>query len=186
MLEFGPSSPALSGSLLIAHPSLLDPNFRKTVLFLSENDPEEGSFGFTINRPTGRTVGDLLPDKPLGGLALVPVFFGGPVSKDQLLFASFRWHAETSRMECRHHLLIEEAERALDAGETTVRAFIGYSGWSKGQLESELAQRAWLVQKPVLDVLESRKQPTLWREITSSFGPWFRLVAESPEQPGLN
>ncbi len=186
MREFTSSSLGLSGSLLIAHPSLQDPNFCKTVLFLSANDAEEGSFGLTLNRPAGRTVADLLPDRPLGALSRVPVFLGGPVSTDQLIFASFLWHPETQRIECRHHLVIEEAEQAMAEDAATVRAFVGYAGWSKGQLENELAQRAWLVQKADREVLDLERCPTLWREITSSFGPWFQLVAEAPDATGKN
>ena len=66
MREFSSSSISLSGSVLIAHPSLRDPNFATTVLFLSTNDTEEGSFGLTLNRPAGRTVADLLPGRDLG------------------------------------------------------------------------------------------------------------------------
>ena len=186
MREFGPSSISLTGSLLIAHPGLRDPNFCKTVLFLSTNDADEGSFGLTLNRPSGRTVADLLPGRDLGALASVPVFLGGPVSTDQLIFASFKWHPQTQRMECRHHLVIDEAEQALAEDSATVRAFVGYAGWSKGQLEGELAQRSWLVQKPAREMLELERCPRLWREITSTFGPWFQLVAEAPDEPGKN
>jgi putative transcriptional regulator len=184
--EFESSSLSLAGSLLIAHPALLDPNFRKTVLFLSKHDAEEGSFGLVLNRPSGRLVGDVLPDKPLGELSRVPVLLGGPVQQDQLIFASFRWHAETDRMECQHHLLIPEAQEVLQQSEVTVRAFIGYAGWTKGQLEGELAQKAWMLTRPDMEVLEIDKSPTLWRDVTSSFGPWFRLVAESPDDPSAN
>ena len=186
MREFHPSSISLTGSLLVAHPGLRDPNFCKTVLFLSTNDADEGSFGLTLNRPSGRTVADLLPGRDLGALANVPVFLGGPVSTDQLIFASFKWHAQTQRMECRHHLVIDEAEQALAEETATVRAFVGYAGWSKGQLEGELAQRSWLVQKPEREMLELERCPRLWREITSTFGPWFQLVAEAPDEPGKN
>jgi putative transcriptional regulator len=184
--EFGSSSLSLSGSILIAHPSLLDPNFRKSVLFLSSNDPEEGAFGLILNRPAHRTVGDVLPNKPVGALARVQVFLGGPVSPDQLVFAAFRWHPESARMECRHHLLIPDAQDAIEEEHTTVRAFIGYAGWSKGQLEGELEQKAWLVGKPSHDVLAMEKCPTLWRDVTSTFGPWFKLVAEAPDNPEAN
>jgi putative transcriptional regulator len=184
--EFGASSISLSGSLLIAHPGLLDPNFRKTVLFLSANDAQEGSFGLTLNRPSGRTVGDILPNKDVGRLAGVPVFLGGPVSTDQLIFASFRWHPETGHLECNHHLVIDEAAALLEDENVTVRAFVGYAGWGGGQLEGELAQRSWLVQKPGREVLDLERCPTLWREITSTFGPWFRLAAEAPEDASRN
>jgi putative transcriptional regulator len=184
--EFASSSISLTGHLLLAHPTLLDPNFRKSVLFLSANDPQEGSFGLMINRPSGRTVGEILPDKTLGALGRVPVFLGGPVAADQLVFASFRWHAETERLECQHHLVIDEAEEILHDETIVVRAFVGYAGWSKGQLESELAQRSWLVHKAEPDMLEIERCPTLWREITSSYGPWFRLLAEAPDDPQRN
>ena len=184
--EFESSSLSLAGSLLIAHPALLDPNFRKTVLFLSKHDAEEGSFGLVVNRPAGRLVGDVLPNKPLGELARVPVLLGGPVQQDQLIFASFRWHAETERMECQHHLLIPEAQEVAEDPETTVRAFIGYAGWTKGQLEGELSQKAWLIGRPNPEVLEIDKSPTLWRDVMSNFGPWFRLVAEAPDDPTIN
>ena len=186
MREFSSSSISLSGTVLVAHPSLRDPNFAKTVLFLSTNDAQEGSFALTLNRPSGRTVEDLLPGRDLGPLARVPVFLGGPVSTDQLIFASFRWHPQTQRMECRHHLVIDEAEQALADEAVTVRAFVGYAGWSKGQLEGELAQRSWLVQKPEREMLALERCPTLWREITSTFGPWFQLVAEAPDEPSKN
>jgi putative transcriptional regulator len=184
--EFEPSSLSLAGSLLIAHPALLDPNFRRTVLFLSKHDAEEGSFGLVLNRPAGRLVSDLLPNKPLGELARVPVFLGGPVQQDQLIFASFRWHPETERMECQHHLLIPDAQEVIEQPEVTVRAFIGYAGWTKGQLEGELAQKAWLLGRPNPEHLLIDRCPTIWREVTSSFGPWFRLVAEAPDDPSIN
>ena len=178
--DFSSSSLSLAGSLLIAHPTLLDPNFRKSVLFLSTNDAQEGSFGLTLNRPAGRTVGELLPEKSLGSLAQVPVFIGGPVATDQLIFASFRW------LECRHHLVIKEAGEAVEESHTVVRAFIGYAGWGKGQLEGELAHRSWLVQRADPSVLDLERCPALWREVTSSFGPWFRLAAEAPEDLSRN
>ena len=186
MREFAFPSLSLAGSLLIAHPNLLDPNFRKSVLFISANDAQEGSFGLALNRPAGRTVGEILPDKDLGALARVPVFLGGPVATDQLVFASFRWHAETERLECQHHLVLEEAVEALHDEALVVRAFVGYAGWSKGQLEAELAQRSWLVGKAPREVLDLERCPTLWREILSTYGPWFQLLAEAPDDPGVN
>jgi putative transcriptional regulator len=184
--EFASSSISLAGSLLIAHPGLLDPNFRRSVLFISTNDAQEGSFGLIVNRPAGRTVSELLPSRDLGALGRVPVFLGGPVGTDQLVFASFRWHEETERMECRPHLVIDEATEILHDESAIVRAFVGYAGWSKGQLEGELAQRTWLVRSAGRDTLDLERCPTLWREITSTFGPWFQLLAEAPDDSTQN
>lgn len=176
-----PISESLAGSLLIAHPGLLDPNFRRTVLMITDHN-KEGSLGLVLNRPTGRTLGEMLPNKPIGALAQLPVLIGGPVQSNQLIFASFRWLAETDRMECRHHLLIPEAQEAMEQEFTEVRAFIGYAGWTGGQIEAELAEKSWLISRPGRDLLTPEKQDALWKEVTSSFGPWFRLVADAPEE----
>ena len=186
MREF-PSSLGLSGSLLIAHPNLLDPNFRRGVLVISTCDPHEGSFGLLVNRATEKTVGELLPEHDLGPLGKLTVFVGGPVGRDQLTFAAFQWIDDALRI--RTHLLLEEARELAEAGEEeegTIRAFLGYSGWSKGQLEAEVEQKAWLVQKPDQDILDIAKCIDLWPTIMREQGPWFRLLAAAPDDPSLN
>src|SRR6188472_2798865 len=85
------SRSSLAGSLLVAHPNMLDPNFRRTVLFISQHDPNEGALGVIINRPLDGQVADLVTETPPAGLADVPVFLGGPVGKSQLMFAAFEW-----------------------------------------------------------------------------------------------
>jgi putative transcriptional regulator len=146
----------------------------------------EGSFGLVLNRPASQAVSDILPERDLGSLARVPVFFGGPVSRDQLVFASFRWQANHRRMECRHHIGIEEAEKLLVDKLATVRAYIGYAGWSKGQLEGELAQHAWMTRAPDENLLDPTRTDAMWREMLSGFGPMFRLIAEAPDDPARN
>ncbi len=183
--ESDSSSSSLAGSLLIAHPGLLDPNFRRTVLLLADHT-SDGTFGLILNRPTGRTLGELLPNKPIGALAQIPVLLGGPVQSNQLVFASFHWSMETDRMHCRHHLMIPEAQEALEQENTEVRAFIGYAGWTGGQLEAELQEKSWLISQPTLELFAPGKQATLWREVTSGFGPWFKLIAEAPDDPSEN
>ena len=139
-----------------------------------------------MNRPTGKTVGDFLPDEDLGELVGVPVFLGGPVAQDQLTFASFHWDENKQAVICRTHLVIGEARALADMDATVVRAFIGYSGWSKGQLEAELDDQAWLVQKPDLDLLDLQKCVGLWQTIMREQGPWFRLLAAAPDDPSQN
>ncbi len=187
MREPASTTPSLAGSFLIAHPSLRDPNFHKSVLLLADHNQKEGCFGLILNRPTGKMIGDLLRESPLGQLSRVPVLQGGPVQTDQLVLAAFRWHPQTNHLECRHHISLEEAAELATAQHHTVRGFVGYSGWSGGQLEGELAQRAWLVRKADMeDVLDLERAPRVWRDLTSSFGPWFKMVAEAPDDPSVN
>src|SRR5436305_9907834 len=81
-----------AGSLLVAHPNMVDPNFRRAVLFVSEYEPNEGALGVIINRPLGRPVAELVSGAPPAGFADVPVFLGGRVGKNLLMFAAFEWH----------------------------------------------------------------------------------------------
>src|SRR5437867_11197121 len=82
---------SLAGSLLIAHPNMLDPNFRRTVLFISAHNPKEGALGVIINRPLERQVADLVTEMPPPSLAEVPGFLGGPGGKKQVKLAAFDW-----------------------------------------------------------------------------------------------
>jgi len=184
--EFQSSSLGLEGALLIAHPNLLDPNFRRTVLYLVSHNAEDGALGVVLNRASGKTVADVLPVQGLGPLAHIPVFFGGPVNTDRLSFATFHWARESQKVECRINVELEEAkELALDS-EVVVRAFVGYAGWSGGQLEGELDQKAWVVQQPDREVLDPESCKQMWFTTMRTYGPWFRLLAEAPDDPSLN
>ena len=80
-----------TGQLLVAHPNMLDPNFRRSVLFISSHEADEGAIGVIINRPLDKQVSELLAEPAPGALADVPVFLGGPVATNQLMFAVFDW-----------------------------------------------------------------------------------------------
>jgi putative transcriptional regulator len=180
------SSLSLAGSLLAAHPNLLDPNFRRAVLLLGANDADGGSFGLVLNRPANKKAGELLTDHQDSILAEIPVFFGGPVARDQLLFASFQWNPNKQAVECESHLVIEQVEAIAEEDLSAVRAFVGYTGWSSGQLEAELAQKAWLIEKAQREILDVEKCLQLWPSIMRGLGPWFRLMAAAPDDPSKN
>jgi len=184
-LEDGPFSRSFAGSLLVAHPNMLDPNFRRTVLFISEHDPSQGALGVIINRPLDRQVADLVTDAPPVGLAEVPVFLGGPVGKNQLMFAAFEWQ-KGKGLKLNHNVALEQASDAAGRKLVTICAFVGYAGWRAGQLESELKQKAWLVQKANSSLLKLDRLPNLWFEIMRSLGPWYKMLAAAPDDPSLN
>lgn len=186
MRETGELPSGISGSLLVAAPTLLDPHFRRSVVLLAKHDADEGAFGVVVNRPAAKTVQELLPEKDLGLIADVPVYFGGPVGRDQLTFAALRWHASKRVFEFKPHLTLEEASGLAEEQMDVVRAFVGYAGWTQGQLEGELAQRAWLVEKPTRESLQPENLAGLWRQIVRGKGPLYRLLAEAPDNPSLN
>ena len=156
------------------------------MLYLVSHDAGDGALGVVLNRPSGKTVADLLTVPGLGPLGSIPVFLGGPVSTDRLTFALFSWSRESQSVECRLNMELEEAkELALDS-EMVVRAFVGYAGWTGGQLEGELEQKAWVVQKPDREVLDPESCKQMWFTTMRTYGPWFRLLAEAPDDPTLN
>ncbi len=180
------SSRGFAGSLLVAHPNMLDPNFRRSVLFVSEHDPTEGALGVIINRPLDKPVADLLSDMPPAEFANVPVFLGGPVGKNQLMFAAFEWQ-KGSGMKLNHKVALNES--STEGGPKnllTVCAFVGYAGWGAGQLETEVEQKAWLIQKANPSLLKLDRLSNLWFDIMRTLGPWYKMLAAAPDDPSLN
>jgi len=174
---------SLAGSLLLAHPALQDPNFRRTVILMSEHNPD-GAMGVVLNRPMGKRLGELNGDFALGPLAGVPLYQGGPVHPEQLILAAW----ETKDDGFRLHFGLEPAKAGLLLAEpgTMVRAFLGYSGWSGGQLEKELKHNTWVVADIPVDLLENAQDNSLWSSILAREGDEWRLLAGEPEDPGLN
>jgi putative transcriptional regulator len=186
MRNLGDGMPlSLAGSLLVAHPNMLDPNFRRAVLFISAHDTADGALGVIINRPLDKHVVDLVNEAPPEGLADVPVFLGGPVGKNQLMFAAFEW--ETSEgLKLNHNVGVDEAHQLASEDPTSIRAFVGYAGWSAGQLEAEMKQKAWILQQPTRETLTPDRLPKLWFEIMRGLGPWYKMLAAAPDDPSLN
>jgi putative transcriptional regulator len=174
-----------AGSLLVAHPSMLDPNFRRAVLFISAHTADDGALGVILNRPLEKQVSEVVTETPLNTLEKVPVFFGGPVGRDRLIFASLEWKTGQG-LKLNHNVDVEEANERLGKDPNSVRAFIGYAGWGAGQLEAEMKQNAWVIRKPDRATLKLDRLPRLWYDIMSGLGPWFKLLAAAPDDPSLN
>ncbi len=174
-----------TGQLLVAHPNMLDPNFRRSVLFISSHEADEGAMGVIINRPLDKHVSELLVEPAPGALANVPVFLGGPVATNQLMFAAFDWEGRHS-LSLNQNVALEEANELAERDQNAIRAFVGYAGWTAGQLENELRQNAWVLQKPNREAFKPERLPRLWFEIMRGLGPWFKMLSAAPDDPSLN
>ncbi len=141
--------------------------------------------GVILNRPLDKQVADLVGDAPPDGLQDVPVFLGGPVGKNQLMFAAFEWEA-TDGLRLNHNVDVEEAHERVEEDPASIRAFVGYAGWSAGQLEAEMKENAWILQKPTRAALTPEHLPKLWFEIMRGLGPWYKMLAAMPDDPSLN
>ena len=128
---------------------------------------------------------DVLSDPNFDPLKDVPLYLGGPVSTGQLTFASLFWNETIDELDYATHLSVGEASARIAEG-FHVRAFVGYSGWSGGQLEDELKQQAWIPKNPISEVLSDKDTDQLWADILRTMGPYYRMIADSPEDPSLN
>ena len=123
--------------------------------------------------PASRALGD------------VPVFLGGPVAANQLMFAVFDWDGR-DLPSLNQNVDFEEAHQLAEQDHNAVRAFVGYAGWTAGQLENELRQNAWVLQKPSREAFKPERLPKLWFEITRGLGPCVKMRSAPPDDPSLN
>jgi putative transcriptional regulator len=177
--------PELNNAMLVAAPVLRDAIFKQSVILMSEHSAEGGAVGYVVNRPMGKVTSDLLQDNIDPGLADVPVYVGGPVGTDSLTFASLRWSFKRRTVVMETQLKMAEAAHQRALGRV-VRAFVGYSGWARGQLERELRQRSWIVTTPSLLVVDYEPSSSLWADVLTDMGPAFAMLARIPDRPDKN
>lgn len=189
MAKEGPAEKSFKGSLILADPSLREPTFFQSVLLLTEHSPS-GAFGYILNRPVGKKVGDLLGKDILPGevrrkLEDTPVFMGGPVSTEHLTFSALGWSEDDGKLQYVTHLSAQEAVMHQMEG-FQIRAFVGYSGWSEGQLEDEFEKKAWIAHRPDKTIIDLGNTDHLWKDLLRELSPWHKLVADEPDNLWLN
>ena len=158
--------------LLVASPSLLDPNFLHTVVLLLEHD-EEGAFGVVLNRPLPLTLAQVAQE---GGLAYqgadeAVAWRGGPVDPQRgiLLVQGDLPEEEDTVLDLSHFVSHRKdlLERLLEDARSHYRLFLGYAGWGGGQLDLELAEGAW-TRRPLVSEWLLTEEPTgLWVKASS-------------------
>jgi putative transcriptional regulator len=176
---------SLRGSLLIAAPQLLDPNFRRTVVLVADHG-EEGAMGVILNRPSGMTVSDAAPDlEPLIGPD-APIFAGGPVQPTSgVVLAEV---VEADEPVFADVVLIPGLGELADVvdGAGSIRVFAGYAGWGPGQLDDELGREDWIVEPAQASDIFSEEPEALWGSVLERKGGQYALLARMPDDPSLN
>jgi len=176
------------GRLLLATPLLGDPHFVRTVVYLLEHDGG-GTVGVVLNRPSHTPVGQVLPDwhDAVSGPAVV--FGGGPVQPDGALCLG-QLPDGTSGI---HEVVDGVSTVDLDGDVTVIgtvahhlRVFAGHAGWSRGQLEAELAEGAWWVFPGTPTDLFSESPKTLWAQVLRRQRAPFNLLSTFPLDASLN
>jgi putative transcriptional regulator len=187
---------SLGGRLLVATPLLGDPNFRRTVILIVEDEPKEGTLGVVLNRPTEVQVGQVLESWTDLVTGPTVVFKGGPVSPNSALALALArgedeplgWRSlDGSSLMSRIGLVdLEAPPELLAGGITSLRVFAGYAGWGPGQLKEEIAEGAWYVLPGEPSDAFLAEPERLWPEVLRRQGGEYAIVATYPDDPLQN
>lgn len=182
-------TPVVPGILLISDPFLKDPNFSRTVVLLCEHQ-EEGSFGFVLNKTISLKLEDIVQEA--AGLQC-QLYDGGPVQKDTLHFLHRKPELVSGGIEVFDGIYwggdFEEVLAGLRDGRLKmddIRFFIGYSGWSAGQLSDELQQKSWITRQADRSLVFHQNKDLVWQEALKELGGEYRQMVNYPTDPQLN
>ena len=177
----------LEGQLLIASPALLDPNFRRAVVLITEHT-DEGAAGLVLNRPSPSSVSELVPELEPLVEDEEQVWLGGPVQPNAVLVLGEFLDPDDAAVPLFGSLgfpALDDPEDVVPAT-TRRRVFAGYAGWGAGQLENELGREDWIIEEAQNDDAFTESPENLWSEVLRRKGGIFELVARIPDDPSVN
>jgi putative transcriptional regulator len=180
--------PSHRGQLLIAGPSLLDPNFWRTVVLVIEHT-EDGALGLVLNRPSETTVGEAVPQLQ----ALVDLddqlLIGGPVQPSSVIvLGEFEDPTDAALLAFDDVGVLgtgaspDESAVGLRSG----RAFVGHAGWGPGQLDGEVERGDWILEQARLEDAFTADAQGLWSKVLTRKGGNYALLARMPPDPSVN
>lgn len=184
------SSTLTPGTLLVSAPVMQDPNFRRTVVLLCDHTPE-GSFGLVLNQPTDLHLGDVMDNYFVHDPQL---FLGGPVQRETLHFVhryadaipesisvlpGVQWGGSYDSVEA----LVQNEKPDTDA----LRFFLGYTGWSPGQLAREVEEDdGWILTEGRAEWVFQTNPEMLWSRVMRAMGGEYALLSTFPDDPRMN
>ncbi len=195
-----PIPASLEGYFLVSETELVDPNFHRTVVLLV-NHNDEGAFGLVVNRPAEISLGDIVTefeDEPLGKLE---AYIGGPVEQ-HYLFTLHTGLPESAQSQYALHpaegIVFEPVFHAMEGylrnewntlepeHQPKINFYLGYAGWGPGQLEAELAQKAWLVIPATQEIVFHPDPGEGWNAALSRKGGIYQIIAQTGFKPSMN
>ncbi len=182
-IDFENGIPPAKGCVLLAEPFLQDAHFERSIVFMCEHSEQE-SYGFVLNHPMSVNLDEFMDIAPKS----IPVFHGGPVASNSLFYLH-TWKGIEGSEEIIPGLFfggdLSEIFEQIQMNPTQikkVRFFIGYSGWSDGQLEQEIKERAWICANNVsVKTLMNTPVTDLWKTCMSQQGNQFQTFALFPK-----
>jgi putative transcriptional regulator len=176
------------GRIIISEPFLPGNYFSRSTILLVEHS-DKGAIGFILNKPVETAVKDLFKDFPDFG---AEVYVGGPVGNESIYYIHTLGDKLHGSIHVKDNLYwggdFDHLKALIGAGLVElnqVRFFIGYSGWSEGQLEKEIIENSWLVtDAPVEAIMNSDED--FWIDSVKNAGGHYELWQNFPEDPTLN
>jgi putative transcriptional regulator len=178
----------LRGQLLIAGPTLQDPNFWRTVVLVVEHS-DVGALGLVLNRPSESKVGEAVPQLTTLADADDDVLVGGPVGQSAVIvLADFEDPEEAALIAFDSVGVLAGGAPTdeLGAGVRRARVFAGHSGWGPGQLDDELERGDWIIEPARYGDAFTNDPSELWSAVLERKGGSYALVARMPQDPSLN
>jgi putative transcriptional regulator len=178
---------SLRGHLLIAGPSLVDPNFWRTVVLVGEHS-EEGALGVVLNRASDAAVEETVPELAMLADDLGQVHVGGPVQPSAIVvLADFLEPERAASLVLDSVGFLPAEVDPTTLGELRrARVFAGYAGWGPGQLDGELEEGSWIVEPALPEDVFTSEPDALWSDVLRRKGGPFGVLALMPPDPSLN
>lgn len=177
----------MQGDVLVAEPFMKDPNFKRTVVYLTEHN-EQGSFGLVLNRPSIFSVNEMLNDFPK---IRAHMYLGGPVGLDRLNFLHAYGELIPNSHHVRGNIYWNGDYDALKAGilaekilPHNIKFFVGYAGWGPEQIDDEMEENSWIVSKNYQTIF--RNAEFMWKDVLLKMGGEYKQIANYPEDPSFN
>lgn len=178
---------SLQGRLLIAMPSLNDPNFALSVTYLCVHN-QDGAFGLVVNQvlesASGKSLFDELKIQADGSADSIPVHMGGPVHQGYVFVLHgppLDWGASlavANNIAMSNSMEILEAI-ANDRGPESYMLILGCAGWAPGQLEAEMAENSWLTCPGDGDILFNTPVEERWEKAAKTIGVDLSLLSNA-------
>ena len=179
------------GSILISEPFLQDAYFQRSVVLLVEHNTQ-GSMGFVLNKKTDLIVNTFFPE--LEEYPEIPIYLGGPVSANRLFFIhSLGDLIVPDSVKIKDRLYFdgdfEALTRYIQNGhsiEGKVKFFLGYSGWTEGQLGNEINKNSWVVSHAAKENVLLADGESFWKNSLEQLGSNYEAWTKYPKDPYLN
>jgi putative transcriptional regulator len=179
---------SLAGQLLLASPSLLDPNFMRTVVLIGVHS-EDGAMGVVLNRPSTVAVADAVPQLRDTVGALEAVYVGGPVQPSSVVFLAEFLEPALAGMLVLGRIGFPAPNASIEQlAQATARrrVFAGHAGWGRGQLDAEIAGGDWIAHPAQPRDVFTDVPQELWSSVLTRKGGSYALIARMPLDPSVN